>query len=321
MNNNPLVSFLIPNYNKASYLRETLRSVLAQTYTHWECIIVDDHSTDNSWRILEEYVAKDSRFRIYKRPESRLPGGNAARNFAFEMSHGEYINWLDSDDLLQSSSLFEKLNVLSNDNQLDFVFGNISQFESDVSQSKEVVGLDLSQTNINYSINFLKGNFWVGSMLPLFKRSFLEKFNTLFNESLKRDQETEFFIRVFLKHPSFKYVETSIAYWRKSENSKTIKFRSLPLGERQINSYHSFKVIFANFKKGREISVDERNYFKWYFGVQLATMKVNFRDYIDLILFGLRNGTFPNLIFVPKILIYRFLTSIGIDLQNFQSKK
>ena len=75
----PLVSILIPNYNKAPYLRETLDSVLSQTYTHWECIIVDDHSTDNSWEILEEYVAKDSRFKLYKRPVDRKQGGNAAR--------------------------------------------------------------------------------------------------------------------------------------------------------------------------------------------------------------------------------------------------
>ena len=100
-----LVSILIPNYNKAPYISETLDSVLAQTYTNWECIIVDDHSTDNSWKILEEYALKDSRFKIFQRPSHLPKGGNTCRNYAFELSNGEYIQWFDSDDLMLENML------------------------------------------------------------------------------------------------------------------------------------------------------------------------------------------------------------------------
>jgi glycosyltransferase involved in cell wall biosynthesis len=290
--------------------------VLNQTYTHWECIIVDDYSTDNSWEILEKCAVKDSRFKLFRRPKDRLAGGNAARNFGFELSKGEYINWLDSDDILHINSIFEKVKVIVKNKQLDFVFGDILEFDTDISKAKKVSGLGLSQTDINYPLQFLKGNFWVGSMLPLFRKSFLTSFENCFNEKLKRDQETEFFVRIFLNNPAFQFIETSLAYWRRSENSKTSIFRSLSLGERQLASYRSFKVIFLNFKKGRKISDEEKYYFKWYFGVQLVTMKVTFNDYLDLLFFGLRNDTFPNYFFLPKILIYRLFKSMGIDLKN-----
>ena len=89
----PLVSIIIPTYNRAHLIGETLGSVLAQTYQNWECIVVDDGSTDNTEAVLATFTAKDSRFQYDQRPKDRLAGGNAARNYGFELSKGEYINW------------------------------------------------------------------------------------------------------------------------------------------------------------------------------------------------------------------------------------
>jgi len=121
--NTPLVSILIPNYNKAKYIRETLDSIIAQTYTNWECIIIDDQSTDNSWEILQEYAAKDSRFQIHKRPAHLLKGGNACRNYAFELSKGDYIQWFDSDDLMFLNSLQNRLEAITQ-GDYDFIVYN-----------------------------------------------------------------------------------------------------------------------------------------------------------------------------------------------------
>ncbi len=60
MNNNPLVSIIIPTCNRALLIIDTLNSIAAQTYTNWECIVVDDHSSDNSWEILENYAISKS---------------------------------------------------------------------------------------------------------------------------------------------------------------------------------------------------------------------------------------------------------------------
>jgi glycosyltransferase involved in cell wall biosynthesis len=109
MKSKPLVSIIIPTYNRAHLISETLDSVLAQTYKNWECIIVDDGSNDNTDEVVSEYVKKNNRFKFYHRPDEHLPGGNGARNYGFKMSKGEYVNWLDDD--LFTDSKTELLNI------------------------------------------------------------------------------------------------------------------------------------------------------------------------------------------------------------------
>ena len=92
------VSIIIPTFNRGCLLEETLQSILKQTYTKWECIIVDDGSTDNTEKIVEKYIKSDSRIQYYKRPETRKKGANSCRNYGFKLAKGEYINWFDSDD-------------------------------------------------------------------------------------------------------------------------------------------------------------------------------------------------------------------------------
>ncbi len=93
----PYFSVIVPVYNVAPYLREALDSVLAQTFTDWECLCVDDGSTDGSGKILDEYAAKDARFRIFHKENG---GVSIARNLALNKAKGEYVSFLDGDDVL-----------------------------------------------------------------------------------------------------------------------------------------------------------------------------------------------------------------------------
>src|SRR5690554_6998972 len=129
---NPLVSIIIPTYNRAHLIGETLDSVLAQTYQNWECIVVDDGSTDNTDEVMAEYMAKDSRFQYHHRPEDRLPGGNAARNYGFEVSKGEYIQWFDSDDIMLQNFILDKVKVLNSFKGYDVVFSAYQKFNDKV---------------------------------------------------------------------------------------------------------------------------------------------------------------------------------------------
>ena len=106
----PLISVIIPIYNVAPYLRECLDSVLAQTFADWEAICVDDGSTDESGAILDEYAARDSRFRIIHQKNA---GVSAARNAALKKAQGEYIAFVDADDAVVSSWLQYASNLLS----------------------------------------------------------------------------------------------------------------------------------------------------------------------------------------------------------------
>lgn len=98
----PRFSIIIPVYNVAPYLRECLDSVLAQTFTDWEAICVDDGSTDGSGAILDEYAAKDNRFRVIHQKNA---GVSSARNVALDMARGVWLEFLDADDFIESEAL------------------------------------------------------------------------------------------------------------------------------------------------------------------------------------------------------------------------
>lgn len=105
--NEPLVSIIIPAYNCEKYIAETLGSVLAQTYSNWECVIIDDGSTDNTPSIIKEYIHKYSRI-SYHYQENQGP--SVARNNAILHSSGEFILPLDADDLIASTYLEKAIN-------------------------------------------------------------------------------------------------------------------------------------------------------------------------------------------------------------------
>ena len=106
----PTFSIIIPVYNVAAYLRECLDSVLAQTFGDWEAVCVDDGSTDGSGAILDEYAAKDVRFKVVHQANA---GVSAARNSGMANASGEYITYLDGDDAYDRAWLAEASNVIA----------------------------------------------------------------------------------------------------------------------------------------------------------------------------------------------------------------
>jgi glycosyltransferase involved in cell wall biosynthesis len=118
-NLSPIVSVIVPCYNNGNYLAEALESVLTQTYATWECIILDDGSTDNSARVAQAYTEKDKRFSyIYQINK----GVSAARNAAIKTSSGKYILPLDADDKLSPEYVTEAVKVLEKNNDIKLVY-------------------------------------------------------------------------------------------------------------------------------------------------------------------------------------------------------
>lgn len=101
--NEPLVSIIIPIYNVEAYLRECLNSVINQTYPHWECIMINDASTDGSAEIAREFCACDNRFHLLNHLENR--GLSEARNTGLDNAKGELITFIDSDDYVSKDFL------------------------------------------------------------------------------------------------------------------------------------------------------------------------------------------------------------------------
>lgn len=210
----PLVSIIIPVYNRAALISETLDSVLEQSYINWECILVDDGSTDATAKIIVKYCNADTRFKYYKRPSNRLKGANACRNYGFEVSKGSYIQWFDSDDVMHPNKLKLKLASLQKLG-VDFVVCEGIEYKGaivnvihhwDSIYSKNIL-LDHIVGNVNFHTNG-----------PLFRKDFLES-KKLFDETLQRKQEWEFYSRLLTLSTNYSPLKEVLYYFRIHEQS------------------------------------------------------------------------------------------------------
>ena len=109
MEKNPLISVIVPIYDVESYLPKCVESVLRQTYTNLEIILVDDGSPDNSGKICDDFAARDPRVRVIHKENGGL---SSARNAGLDAAHGEYITFLDSDDWIAEDAYEHLLSVL-----------------------------------------------------------------------------------------------------------------------------------------------------------------------------------------------------------------
>lgn len=189
----PYVSIIIPTLNRAHLIGETLDSIRAQTYTHWECIVVDDGSTDETKSVVMSYCDTDARFKYVERPSNRPKGGNAARNYGFEISKGDFIQWFDSDDLMVASMLESQINCLF-DSDKKFVVCLLARCNSDFTTTiKEEPEIVIAE---NLYVEFILKKLKITLPTTLFCRNILLKFSL--DESLYKSQEYDFFSR-FLK--------------------------------------------------------------------------------------------------------------------------
>lgn len=123
--NNPLVSIIVPCYNQAEYLAETLDSVLSQTYSNWECVIVNDGSPDNTEEIANHYISRDNRFIYLYQENMGLP---MARNNGIRKSTGTYILPLDSDDIIADTYIEKAVGIFSQNRDAKLVYCKAKRF-------------------------------------------------------------------------------------------------------------------------------------------------------------------------------------------------
>ncbi|MGD1844567.1 MAG: glycosyltransferase family 2 protein [Salibacteraceae bacterium] len=123
-----LVSIIIPAYNASNFLRETLDSVLQQKYSHWEAIVVNDGSKDDTLQIARKFAAEDARFQVIDQANA---GVSVARNNGFQQSKGEYLAFLDADDLWHPDFLQARVEVLDTQPSVGLVNGAVATIGPD----------------------------------------------------------------------------------------------------------------------------------------------------------------------------------------------
>jgi len=176
-----LISIVIPTYNRAHLLGETIESIQKQTHPYWECIVVDDNSTDGTEKLMKSIISKDTRVQYYKKPSTLPKGPSAARNFGFDKSKGKYINWFDSDDIMHPQKLEIDLETIQS-GDYDFTISQ-SKFFSEIEKPKKEFWNETlwSEDPIN---DFIKMKIGWSVNAPLWKRSSLIATDLKFNENL-----------------------------------------------------------------------------------------------------------------------------------------
>lgn len=188
MNDSPLISIIIPTYNRAHLIGETLDSVLAQTYQNWGCIVVDDGSSDHTEEIVGTYIKKDTRFKYYHRPKDRPKGANACRNYGFENSKGDFIIWYDSDDIMTKNHIGIKVKAIYG-SDYDYVITKTKYLNSKkIDELYNFQAEDISCHNyITQKVNWLTYD-------VIIKRQLAGKIR--FNEKLQSGQEYNYFSKM-----------------------------------------------------------------------------------------------------------------------------
>lgn len=157
----PLVSIITPSYNSKDFIRETIESVLNQTYKNWEMLIVDDCSTDSSPEIIKKYIQKDSRIKYFKNEKNSGPA--VSRNLGLDNSRGKYIAFLDSDDIWIDKKLQLQIEYIQK-NEVDLIHSNYKFCDKNGVAIKEIK----NDIKLNYK-KILKSNQIKTSFLVLNK--------------------------------------------------------------------------------------------------------------------------------------------------------
>jgi glycosyltransferase involved in cell wall biosynthesis len=200
----PAVSVVIPTHNYARYLGFAIDSLKRQTWTDWECVVVDDGSTDDTPQRLGEMAANDARIRVVT--NARPLGPSAARNTGLATCRGEYVQFLDSDDLLGPNKLAHQMRTLTGSPQADLVYGAVRYFEqADDSNDPawkpvhRVPGPSGRGTAVLGAL--IDANFMVVEA-PLVRRSLLVSLGG-FAEDLRRMEDWELWLRCALSDATF----------------------------------------------------------------------------------------------------------------------
>jgi glycosyltransferase involved in cell wall biosynthesis len=244
----PLVSVIIPNYNNAHWLSSCLESCLNQQGNfRKEIVVVDDHSTDDSWAILQQYKENyPNDIFIYRNKEK---GGNQARNFGFLKSTGDYIQWLDSDDVLLPNKFIKQLQAFSKNERVDVVY---SDWRMDFyNTDKDMVQQQLVQRkpDDDFLFTLLVNKDWNASHAYLCRRCVCEAMDTIegWSEITKIGQDREYFTQLAINGAKFVYEPGTFAvYHRWSAQTVSNKFSSFEVCKESLRLNHLF---FQRIKK------------------------------------------------------------------------
>ncbi len=240
---NPLISVIVPVYNGAAFITETLESLRSQTYSNWECIVVDDGSTDDTAVVVKRWIASDLRFAYVYQANKGLSG---ARNSGLTRANGQFIQFLDADDVVLPEKFGKQIAALS----------NLAPGELAVSYTDYMTGrsgniyeaadyyVDSAFHSVNPLLELISR--WEATLsIPphcfLFSTDLFLGKGIRFDQQLRNHEDFECWVNVFRLKPRVVYVAEKLCIYRITDGSMSKNMRAMGEGfvqalENQIRS-------------------------------------------------------------------------------------
>ena len=219
------ISIITASYNYENYIKETIESVLAQSYQDWEMIIVDDGSQDNSIAVVNECCKKDSRIKLFQHQNNENKGLAETLKLGLSKAEGEWVVFLESDDLITPDYLDKKLAIINKYPDVDFVFNDVEMF-GDEKVISDYVGYFAKQRGILHKLQFpcklhkKSKNIYL-NLIPTFscvmaKKSLFKKLD--FKSPVKQTLDLYLWSQL-MKTTQFYYMPEKLTRWRMHNKS------------------------------------------------------------------------------------------------------
>nr|WP_308757873.1 glycosyltransferase [uncultured Bacteroides sp.] len=237
----PLVSVVINCYNGESFLKEAVNSVLRQTYLNWEIIFWDNCSIDGSANIILSY--NDGRIKYFKSERNTSLG--QARNLALEKAKGDFIAFLDVDDIWMDDKLEKQISILLSDERIGLVYSRFLHFNG-----KMFFFSDGGKFNSYVDFHTFIVHYNVGMSSAIVRKSIVDRYNLMFNQKYSLIEDFDFFVKIAIYSKVFYISEILMKYRLHSDNLTIIS--SQWMGE--------FKQFLNEFKLIADGKIDMKEY-------------------------------------------------------------
>jgi glycosyltransferase involved in cell wall biosynthesis len=264
----PKVTIIIATYNREKYFLETLLSIQNQTFVDWECLIIDDGSTDNTTEIITPLLTQEKRFSYYSRPEFYKKGTSGCRNYGLDLAKGDYIIFFDDDDIVHPQNLELCVYELS-ENDISFCRYIREVFFEDFDYA-----FDYSKTYTSFYIDkkdierMLRNELQFNSCAVMWKRECFV--NSRFNERISFADEWELYSRILSSEIKGVSIEKCLFYGRKHPDSITGEYNRNNSIRRESHA-EAILLVIHNLKQKQLLTYSLKRFF--------ISFSINFKEY------------------------------------------
>lgn len=269
-NSTPQVSIIMATYNRAHFIQESIEAICGQTYVNWECLIIDDGSSDDSEEIIRQFLNKDHRIKFFKRTGKYKKGLPGCRNYGLDMANGKYVVFMDDDDIAHPQLLEFCIEEMEKQN-VEYCHYLRTTFMGDFNRTfQEIKVYSISKLENETIVQMITGKLPFNSCQVLWRKSCFDDIR--YDENLMFAEEWECYSRILLNEAKGISLNKILYHARKHPHSNTGEYQQK--NNIRIRSYIDAALqIIENLSKKRYFNSELKSFFVR-LGVELKSPKI-----------------------------------------------